>query len=119
MTVDLFGNVLNTRSTIVVGAPIVLIQKRYIALLYLEGDKTREHWVLAMGLPVSRAWRQVLGTFNSKSVAIDKAKELGFGGLKICNSSSSKRTKRWHSVYFPDEKDWASIYHNGKKYPYW
>jgi hypothetical protein len=117
--VDLFGNVIKTNPMIAVSEPIVLIQKRYFALLYIEDIKGSKRWILAMGLPTPRTWRQILGTFNSKLDAINKAKSLGFGGLKICNSSPNRRTKRWNSVYFPDEKDWASIYHNGKKDPYW
>lgn len=118
MKVDLFGNVINPRLIVMtaVSEPIVLIQKKYVALLYRDSDKTTEHWVLAIGLTTPKTWRKIIGTFNSKIDAINKAKNLGFGGVIISNSYPSKKVKKWRLFSFPDEKDWASIYYNANSF---
>ena len=69
MKVDLFGNVINPRLIVMtaVSEPIVLIQKKYVALLYRDSDKTTEHWVLAIGLTTPKTWRKIMRKSNNKN----------------------------------------------------
>jgi hypothetical protein len=82
----------------------IIIQPHSVGLVYEENLK----WHLAMGkhLKSKRGWRKVLGEFDTRAAAQEKARKLGFGSIMY----KSKIQRRWTQISLNRERDWNDIY---------
>lgn len=91
---------------------VFIIQSRTSAIIYPEDVEGVRTWVLAIGsIYKTNDWRKCLGRYRDDSLAVQAAKDFGFGAVSVRHPH---KPRSWTRKKFWAERTWRQIYSDNR-----